>query len=40
VVLVVIDGTEVEHRDLEAEEAYAKALIAVMEAQAPTPPVA
>jgi hypothetical protein len=38
VVLVVIDGTEVEHRDLEAEEAYAKALIAVMEAQAPTQP--
>ncbi len=39
-VLVVIDGQEVEHRDLEAEEAYAKALIAVMEAVSGTPPAA
>ncbi len=36
----MIDGQEVEHRDLEAEEAYAKALIAVMEAVSGTPPAA
>ncbi len=40
VVLVVIDGQEVDHRDLEAEEAYAKALIPVLEAVSGTPPAA